>query len=264
MEIAVAESLAQYLEQIEALWVRWSERKSRTLSNIWFRGHPSSAWDLVPSAMRPDFQLFSEHRLRHDFFLKSQPFLTELAKRPSNDWEWYFLMQHYGVPTRLLDWTESGVVALYFALIEDRAATRRPSDACVWVLEPTVLNATVAGIGPYVPIYTDKSIARYLPAIWDEESKEIPSVPAAFDPPYNSPRIAAQKGKFTVHGTARESLEKFGDFGDNLVSIRIPRKAVPVMQRQLHLTGVSEATLFPGLAGTARQLANAYSKTWQI
>jgi hypothetical protein len=52
-----------------------------------------------------------------------------------SEWDEYFLMQHYGLPTRFLDWSESALVALYFAV---GAEPRRhePSDAAVWMLDP--------------------------------------------------------------------------------------------------------------------------------
>jgi hypothetical protein len=64
------------------------------------------------------------------------------AERPQNSWEWYFLMQHSGAPTRLLDWTEGALIALYFAVRNKLDAT----DAAVWVLDPWSLNEHVLGI----------------------------------------------------------------------------------------------------------------------
>src|SRR5205823_4830121 len=50
---------------------------------------------------------------------------------------WLFLAQHFGVPTRLLDWTQGALIALYFALLEEKADKPRP---IVWMLNPTQLN----------------------------------------------------------------------------------------------------------------------------
>src|SRR5690606_36926394 len=57
--------------------------------------------------------------------------------QPRDDWEWLFLMQHYGVPTRLLDWTDSPLVALFFAVYN---VDRDDRDASLWVLLPAALN----------------------------------------------------------------------------------------------------------------------------
>ena len=50
---------------------------------------------------------------------------------PKDEWEWIFLMQHYRVPTRLLDWTESPLIGLYFA-VSDKAVKRVQTAAALW------------------------------------------------------------------------------------------------------------------------------------
>ncbi len=98
---------------------------------IWYRGVKDAELDLLPGAyFRPDCDEMS--LVLH--FRSLSPSL--LPREPLDDWEWYYLMQHYGIPTRLLDWTESPLAALYFALEED-AIGRSP---CVWVMDPYSLN----------------------------------------------------------------------------------------------------------------------------
>ena len=75
-----------------------------------------------------------ENEIRHEF--KSRALQLIQGRLPADEWEWYFLMQHYGVPTRLLDWTENPLIAIYFA-VEGHKADR---DAAVWALDPTWLN----------------------------------------------------------------------------------------------------------------------------
>ena len=79
-----------------------------------------------------------EDELRQEFIIRA-PSLS--AERPQNSWEWYFLMQHSGAPTRLLDWTEGALIALYFAVRNKLDET----DAAVWVLNPWSLNEHVLG-----------------------------------------------------------------------------------------------------------------------
>ena len=255
-------SLPSYFEAVERVWGSWTAKRSRkVLAEIWFRGHADAAWPLRPGALRPPFDAFSEHRFRHDFYLQAQPFFSELAAAPRGIWDWYLLMQHYGVPTRLLDWTESALVALYFALLPNRIADEQ-TPACVWLLDPRRLNTELAHVGSFIPIYSDVSVAPYLPELWDESLGALPKLPVAIDPPVNSPRLAAQRGKFTVHGSEPEPLEAHTRLGDALQQLLIPAAQKAPMRRQFLLTGVNEGTLFPGLSGVAREITNRYARLW--
>jgi hypothetical protein len=102
-----------------------------------FRGQPNSSWGLVPGLARSKLQdaratSNPEEDLYFDFVTQAGALLPE----GSNSWSVAFLMQHYGLPTRLLDWTESFSVALYFALKNAR------DEAAVWILDPFKLNNT--------------------------------------------------------------------------------------------------------------------------
>ncbi len=82
----------------------------------WFRGVGDSRYKLVPTLNRTKAgrEEFADDELRNEFARKALPLIAERA--PRNEWEWYFLMQHYRAPTRLLDWTDAALVALHFAL----------------------------------------------------------------------------------------------------------------------------------------------------
>ncbi len=99
----------------------------------WFRGQGDSSWGLVPKIYRPEFVTADEKELRHKF--QSAGIQLVGPTGPKNKWNWYFLMQHYGAPTRLLDWTVNPLVALFFAL-EPHFEKNMTSDVAVWILDP--------------------------------------------------------------------------------------------------------------------------------
>ena len=100
----------------------------------WYRGHADAKWKLVPGYHRSRREISETTLLAR--FKQSAAMLAEL--QPRDDFDWLFLMQHYGVPTRLLDWSESPLVALYFA-VQD-AGNCVELDGALWRLDPTELN----------------------------------------------------------------------------------------------------------------------------
>lgn len=121
-------SVAEYVERVASLdWPKWG--------TLWFRGQRCDR-PLVPKVWRPDHH-YNENALVQGFRGRA-PALGATPESGRLD-KWLFLMQHFGLPTRLLDWTESALVALYFAV---RTEDRGPADhwPCVWVLNPIRLN----------------------------------------------------------------------------------------------------------------------------
>ena len=95
--------------------------------SIWYRGHANKKWELSPGYARVKNPLPETTLLKR--FKQNASFLLE--HKPTTNFDWLFLMQHYGVPTRLLDWTESPLAALYFAVTEDK---HKNNDGALWVL----------------------------------------------------------------------------------------------------------------------------------
>jgi hypothetical protein len=195
------------------------------------------------------------------------------AREPSDDWEWYYLMQHYGLPTRLLDWTESPLFALYFALAED--GDKSP---CVWVLDPVALNRTAQGPEQeaiIVPLATDRDAPtrHWLPEVCGRgkptyrfasgsqfETNENPL--AVFPKRYN-PRIVAQRGVFTIHGSKEVPLEEImcsaaSDGEPRIVKLTFRKSARSRLRDEIWSLGVTKAALFPEPQSVAEDLKKAY------
>src|SRR5437588_7727485 len=80
----------------------------------WFRGHSKADWKLLPGLLRDPPIVISETTLLTRF-KQSAAMLTDM-RHHSSSFDWMFSMQHYGVPTRLLDWSENPLVALFFCV----------------------------------------------------------------------------------------------------------------------------------------------------
>lgn len=256
-------SLTQFISLVEGISSSWD--RLRTTTHPWFRGQGNAGWALTPGLYRGPVDKYYERELVRDFRLHSH---LLLERTPTNYLEWLFLMQHYGMPTRLLDWTESYLAALYFA-VSDRGST---ADGAVWVLDAWSLNDHAIGMQS-VPTADHDSLKPYaLVGGADGLGRNIAGVfPAAVRPPRANPRINAQRGSFTVHGSRTGALEKLvkdanedkaSESKIRLQKIIITGTSKKELRKELYLAGVTEAVIFPDLTGLCGEISYRYSKEY--
>jgi len=253
VRILVAESLSSFAGIVARIARQWSS-EGRGRVDPWFRGLEDASYELRPGVYR--YKSADEDELRSDFKRRAWSMLIET--RPSNDWEWYFLMQHYGVPTRLLDWTDGALLALYFAV----RSSKSDRNVAVWALDPWWLNKNVLGKAEIMQTW-EKDVQDYLPQVYDVRSrKRLPGLPIAIEPVHLWRRISAQRSCFTIHGSDRDGLVNAAALGGkrHLVKVVIPRKRVPRVKRELATCGISETTVFPDLEGLSRELTANWAK----
>lgn len=245
----------------------------------WFRGHSRIHNDLTPKIFRqviysplhlsssgdPENQIIEE-------FKRLTPSLGTAYPNPSDHLQWLVLMQHYGTPTRLLDWTESILVATFFAVND-----HLKEDAEIWRIYPQKLNLISTGYEGF-PISAKNKGLRYLaeePLYTDTEKlvqklelKQPVTSPIAFYPVLSFPRITAQVGVFTIHPTPRDGpslMDLFVGQPDNLYRYVIPFKAKPQMLLDLYALGINFRTLFANLDGLSRDITLNYSNPfWNV
>jgi hypothetical protein len=253
------ESLEQFIQAARQLEKAWA-RGEPTLP--WFRGQENAEWGLLPKIYRyPDMGLSDEYEIREQFCTLA-PVLsngTPVTEQPdAANWAWYFLMQHYGVPTRLLDWTESALVALYFAVRGNDGST----PAAVWALDPWTLNRRLLRTDAVIPpgdpgiLESDRRrVAKWLPYRFAHR-RRLPRFPVAVYPTHTAVRISAQKSCFTVHGQERLGFEILAKDALRrcIVKVEIPAWSTREIRDALETCGLEETSVFPDLEALGRSL----------
>jgi len=274
-----ADSLSSYLAAVAEIRKSWSVPKR---DELWFRAEDARyrKTRLQPGLYRPREKSGIRRsiptllELENDLYEEFQRCSAQLsdAKLSGNDWEWdsYFLMQHYGVPTRLLDWTDSALIALHFAIRSKQMPAT--SGSVIYVLDPYWLlkkldhdkDMTEAKARWKKYSKDDSSVEGrdwdrlYLPADEDDlkdKLLETPANPMLVDSPHVTRRIAAQRSRFMIFGTDPLWLSKFvGKKDSHLDSIRISAQSVNRIRQQLRDAGITESVVYPDLDGLGREL----------
>ncbi len=219
-------------------------------SPIWYRGQADNEWNLEPKLMRNKTEN-SESYIVNRF---KQDAAIILDKSPKSEFEWLFLMQHYGLPTRLLDWSESPLTALYFAVNELTDKT-----GSIWILKPAELNKKSNYRPDFefeIPSFDDEHLVNYLPSTIAKESKSK-LFPMAAIAPRNSTRMQAQQGVFTISHRENIFIEEAGAEGnprDHIWKYEIPASSKEKIKNELKILGVNRFQLFPELQSLSENI----------
>ena len=260
----IISSLSEYLQYVEVAYHYFH-------SEIWFRGHAKSTFPLIPGVYRNDFTLLDDTDYPWEFYYDYIRRASALGvSGDPSEWNWYYTMQHHGLPTRLLDWTEGSLIALYFAvrdlLHSVNDSTTALQTPCVWVLEPYALNmVTQADMGDQIDniVYDTDELAQsddWRTTLNYVGNSKLPRLPIAIRPPYFLDRLAVQRSVFTVHGSLKDGLKVAHRSSDEkfLIRLRIRTGAAFEILSELALAGISETTFFPDLEGLAREMKSEH------
>jgi FRG domain len=212
---------------------------------LWWRGHGDSRWCLQPGVFRDGRNHLFETNAASRF---AQGAVAVHEKCPSiNDGPaWLFLMQHHGLPTRLLDWTESALVAAFFAV----GAEHDGVPGTLWALDPHLLNkASCSDHGIKNP-YTGIGLSL-INQVWKGGPPR--DVAAAISTYRLDARMHAQLSTFTVHGSSAP-LEGALASDSYLRRFEIPAAAKSSLREELYALGMRPSTLFPDLVHLAADI----------
>jgi hypothetical protein len=239
--------------------VRWARNKLGITDHAgWYRGLPSVEYSLTPKLLRrappdPTKIRLEERRMYHRY-------VYSLYAAHEMSWHNLVMLQHHGAPTRLLDWTESFAVALFFALNSMNEA--QPESPCMWILNPYKLARD----------YTPESLRKttqpstWLEAFFTKKDRDYQDcflerdcwpyeTPMPLVPPTPTARIRAQQGYFTIHGNGLAPLET--QCPNTVAQIPLGAATIHGAREFLELAGVTRCALFPDIDGFARDACDS-------
>jgi hypothetical protein len=209
---------------------------------------------------------YVERQIAEDYlisrFKKAAHHFIEASMVPDNTLEWLALMQHYGAPTRLLDFTRSSYVACFFAL-EKRSDT---APSAIWAIDADWLVANSSDrISNDLPGYKENSLldSEFMAKNFDEIfKKHHTSLVLPITPIRLNRRLLVQQGLFLCPGIAEGGIEKnllsyndgTQDMHDHVLKIIIEKRIRTAVLFELSLMNISGASLFQDLEGYASSL----------
>lgn len=216
---------------------------------LW-RGHGDESWKLVPGIYRPELTEEAEYNLTGRFRLGAE---ARYDKCPGQGdfMGWLSLMQHYRLPTRLLDWSESPLVALFFALEE---SSTNDDDAVIWAVAPAKLNQNQIG-SKFIPNPDHSTVQKLSSDAFMRSPANPDSRTVAVLAKQTDLRHLIQKSAFTIHGSDKP-IEELSETESFLTKIRIPAASKEYFRNLLDLYRISRASLFPDLENLAKDVAS--------
>lgn len=225
----------------------------------WWRGHANADWRLQAQIHRenpknPNRSSSAESGLIGHFQSRAPSRSHRQCPDAEDFFGWLFLAQHYGLPTRLLDWTENPLAAAYFAV-------ERPDydryDGCLWGLWPSALNAPFDGSSgeELIQIKNPGAIKIAQSAFSDGIASEATII--AIDGQEIDPRMLAQMSRFTLHSEPAP-MEMLDNDAKWLRKYIIPKDAKAKIRKQLPALGIRRSNLFPDLDTLATELKSNF------
>lgn len=238
----------------------WNEQIGRFRSPWTFRGLSDAGYPLNTKLMRLGGSLdeLERHLLRN--FVK---YAHRAVLERDSCWHWLSVAQHHGLPTRLLDWTYSPLVALHFATA---SVDRFDREGVVWCVNyerahgllPQRIREALAEEG--ANSFTTELLARTVPSLDEFDRLSEDPFLLFFEPPSMDDRIVNQFALFSMMSKSDVGLNAwFERYPDLCRKVIVPAALKWEVRDKLDQCNVTERVLFPGLDGLSRWLHRYYS-----
>ncbi|MGO9171258.1 MAG: FRG domain-containing protein [Rhodomicrobium sp.] len=242
------DSLDQLCSLIHSKTKGWTDR--------WYRGEKSKHFSLLPKLFRKPDVPMKEGYIAHEFRRRAHSRLKDV-KSP---FDWLCAMQHFGVPTRLLDWTESLSVALFFS-VSTSEFDEDVITPTLWVLDPGRLYGLTEPNPDVIPIAITEEVAANADIAfqdnWETSARLVTQYPIPVAPNFLFERLAMQNGTFTIHGKDQRGIEELipVDQRDMLLKFVPHRNKVEAICNCINLVKPCRDAIFPDLEGLRDHLA---------
>ncbi|MHC4941591.1 MAG: FRG domain-containing protein [Planctomycetota bacterium] len=215
--------------------------------HLWWRGQARNVWDVIPPLYQNGYGS-NEHNLALIFQNKAKVRHSRCPD-PADRRSWLLLMHHYGLPTRLLNWSESVLVAAYFAVSEKKFMEETGS---LWGLEPTKLNASQSE-RKGILVHQDEEVSQMFHDAFENVESNGEGRIFAIMTEQMDVRQMVQFSTYTIHGT-NVPINQMPGMEKYLVQYEIPASAKPQLLQALELLGIKKSFLFPDLKHLADDL----------
>ena len=241
IEELLIHNIGELADSVSQIHNRFGER-------LWYRGQSDADRGLIPSILRPEYTKANERHLSNAFRIRANRVLDNAPQKEDYS-AWLSLMQHYGLPTRMLDWSASPLVAAFFATEKEKR-----TDSCIWVLRPRLLNKTEIGDDRLYP--ADSRLAnRLLRCAFAGDTKltdQEKDIVMACHSTQKDLRMYAQQSCFTIHNSYR-TIEGI-NCANLLFKLIIPNENRKNIRDSINALGISRSYCFPDLENIALDL----------